>query len=204
MMNDRRVSVHIHLTAMVSDSAVIGEGSRIWHWAQVREHAHIGRECIVGKGCYIDTNVAIGNRVKIQNNVSIFHGVTIEDGVFVGPHVCFTNDKTPRAITPEGELKGADDWTITPTLVRYGASLGAGAVIVCGITVGRFAMVAAGAVVTRDVPDHALFVGNPARLAGYVCDCGQRLSQSPLAPSDAPAQARCETCGREIILYAQV
>jgi acetyltransferase-like isoleucine patch superfamily enzyme len=202
MMNDRPASVHIHPTAIVAESAVIGARTRIWHWVQIREHARIGTECIIGKGCYIDAEVQIGERVKIQNNVSVFHGVTIEDGVFVGPHVCFTNDKAPRAITPAGELKGASDWTITPTLVRYGASLGAGAVIVCGTTIGRFAMVAAGAVVTRDVPDHALFVGNPARLAGYVCACGQRLAQSALAASDAPAQAHCAACGRETILYA--
>lgn len=168
---------YIHLTAEVSPTAQIGRGTSIWNYAQVREHAIIGEECIVGKGVYIDAEVCIGTRVKIQNNASLFKGVTVEDGVFVGPHVCFTNDLFPRAITPDGKLKGAADWTITPTLVKYGASLGAGSIIRCGITIGEFALVGAGAVVTRDVPPHLLVTGNPARLRGYVCYCARPLSE---------------------------
>ena len=178
--------VIIHPTAAVDPGARIGAGTRIWHWTQVREGVVIGSESIIGKGCYLDSGVQIGSRVKLQSNISVFHGVTIEDGVFVGPHVCFTNDKAPRAINPDGSLKGASDWTVSPTLIRYGASLGANATIVCGITVGRFAMVAAGAVVTRDVPDYGLVLGNPARLAGYVCPCGQRL---PAARQPRPRRA---------------
>lgn len=185
--------VIIHPTAAVDPAARIGAGARIWHWTQVREGVVIGAESIIGKGCYLDSGVHIGSRVKLQSNISVFHGVTIEDGVFVGPHVCFTNDKAPRAINPDGSLKGASDWTVSPTLIRYGASLGANATIVCGVTVGRFAMVAAGAVVTRDVPDYGLVLGNPARLAGYVCPCGQRL---PGAATATPEARVCTACGR--------
>src|SRR5215470_9821434 len=152
---------YVHPTAEVSLEASVGAGTRIWRQAHVREHAVIGEHCNIGKGVYIETHVRIGSRVKIQNHVSIFEGVTIEDGVFVGPHVCFTNDLFPRAITPDGRLKSASDWTITPTLVKYGASIGAGAIIVCGITIGSFALVGAGSVVTRDIPAHGLVYGNP-------------------------------------------
>ena len=165
----------IHATAQVHPRARIGENVKVWSWVQIREDAQIGDNTIISKGVYVDFGVRIGRNVKIQNNVSVYNGVTIEDGVFVGPHVCFTNDKVPRAINPDGSLKGAADWEVTPILIRYGASLGANSTIVPGVTVGRFAMVGAGAVVTRDVPDHGLVVGNPARLVGYVCSCGQRL-----------------------------
>src|SRR5437899_8311359 len=145
-MSDRPFS--IHPAAEVSPEPHIGAGTRIWNQVQVREHAHIGEECNIGKGVYIDAHVHIGSRVKIQNHVSVFEGVTLEDGVFVGPHVCFTNDLFPRAITPDGKLKSANDWEITPTLVKYGASLGAGSVIVCGVTIGQFDLVGPGSVVT--------------------------------------------------------
>ena len=161
-------SFYVHPTAEVSPDAQIGAGTRIWRQAQVREHAQIGETCNIGKGAYIDAHVHIGSNVKIQNNVSLFEGVTLEDGVFVGPHVCFTNDMLPRAITPEGKLKSIDDWEITPTLVKYGASIGAGSIIICGLTIGEFALIGAGAVVTRDVPENALVFGNPARQHGYV------------------------------------
>jgi acetyltransferase-like isoleucine patch superfamily enzyme len=181
----------IHPTAEVSPQAQIGEGTRIWHQAQVREHARLGRNCIVGKGSYIDAEVVIGDNVKIQNGVFIYHGVTIEDGVFVGPRVCFTNDMYPRAVTPSGALKSDADWEVGRTLVRYGASLGAGAIILPEVIVGRFALVGAGAVVTRHVPDHGLVLGNPARLIGFVCRCAQRLRKrerrSSLMIMDCPA-----------------
>ncbi len=114
-----QASFYVHPTAEVSPEAHIGAGTRIWRQAHIREFAHIGETCNIGKGVYIDTHVHIGSRVKIQNHVSIFEGVTLEDGVFIGPHVCFTNDRAPRAITPTGELKSADDWEITPTLVVW-------------------------------------------------------------------------------------
>src|SRR5262249_51621365 len=158
-------------TAEVSPEAEVGAGTRIWRHAHVREGARIGEECNIGAGAYIDAGVHVGARVKVHNRADVFEGVTIGDGVFVGPHVCFTNDLYPRAITPDGRLKAADDWEVTPTLVRRGASLGAGAVIRCGVTIGAFALVGAGAVVTRDVPPHALVVGNPARVVGHVCRC---------------------------------
>ncbi len=170
------LSFYVHQTAEVSPAAHVGQGTRIWRQAHVREHASIGEQCNIGKGVYIDTHVHIGSRVKIQNHVSIFEGVTLEDGVFVGPHVCFTNDLFPRAITPDGALKSADDWQITPTLVRYGASIGAASVIVCGVTIGAFALIGAGSVVTKNVSPHTLVFGNPARFHGYVCSCARQLS----------------------------
>lgn len=186
------VPVYIHPTAEVSPDAAVGVGTRIWRQAHIREHAQIGENCNIGKGVYIDAHVRIGSNVKIQNHVSIFEGVTLEDGVFIGPHVCFTNDMFPRAITPDGKLKSADDWEITPTLVKYGASIGAGAVVVCGITIGTFALLGAGAVVTRDVPPHALVFGNPARQHGYVCRCARRLPE--VHEEDGMLVAWCETC----------
>jgi len=167
--------IRIHPTAEVSPQAEIGEGTSIWNLAQIREGAHIGRECIIGKNVYIDFDVPIGDRVKIQNNCSVYHGTVLEDGVFLGPHVVTTNDLYPRAINPDGTLKGDEDWEVSPVRIRRGAAVGARAVILPGVTVGPFAMVGAGAVVTRDVPAHGLVAGNPARLIGYVCACGRRL-----------------------------
>ncbi len=157
----------MHPTADVSEHAVIGAGTKIWNLAQIRENARIGEGCIISKNAYIDTGVIIGNKVKIQNNVSVYAGVTIEDEVFVGPAATFTNDFRPRANNPQ--------WQITPTIVRHGASLGANCTIVCGTTIGEYAMIAAGAVVTADVAPHALMAGNPARPIGYVYRCGARV-----------------------------
>jgi acetyltransferase-like isoleucine patch superfamily enzyme len=166
-------------SSVVSDGAIVGDGTQIWPFCQVREGARIGANCILGKGVYVDGGVVIGDKVKIQNNVSIYLGVTIEDGVFVGPHVCFTNDKLPRAVNPDMTLKRADEWTVAPTRVKAGATLGANATIVCGVTIGRWAIVAAGSVVTSDVPDHTLVMGNPARPVGWVCACGERVEVDP-------------------------
>ena len=166
----------IHPTAEVSPQATVGPGTRIWHQAQVRERASLGANCIVAKGAYIDFDVVIGSNVKIQNGVYVYHGATLEDGVFLGPGVILTNDKLPRAINPDGTLKTDADWQVSPTLIKRGAAIGAGAVVLPGVTVGEFALVGAGAVVTRDVPDHGLVYGNPAYLHGYVCKCGRRLS----------------------------
>jgi acetyltransferase-like isoleucine patch superfamily enzyme len=196
------VPVHIHPTADVSPEAQIGEGTSIWHQAQVREGARLGRYCIVGKGVYVDSGVQIGDNVKIQNYASIYHGVEIEDGVFVGPHVCFTNDNLPRAVKPDGTLKGSDDWTVGRILVRRGASLGANATILPGIQIGEWALVGAGSVVSRDAPPHGLVIGNPACLVGFVCACGGRLEDDKARGSKG--STRCNHCGGETVISAQV
>jgi UDP-2-acetamido-3-amino-2,3-dideoxy-glucuronate N-acetyltransferase len=174
-----REGVRIHPSSAVSDAAKIGRGTQIWLWCQVRENTEIGEDCIFGKGVYVDAGVRIGNRVKVQNNVSLFHGVTVEDGVFIGPHVCFTNDLYPRAVNPDESLKSATDWEVSPTLIRKAAALGANSTIVCGVTVGAWALVASGSVVTKDVPDFAIVRGNPARVVGYACKCGRPMKASP-------------------------
>ncbi len=172
------MSFWAHESAFVEPGAVIGEGTRIWHLAQVRSGCRIGENCNIGKNCYLDVGASIGSGVKIQNNVSVYSGVTLEDDVFVGPSAVFTNDYYPRAFDP--------DWKISETLVRRGASIGANATVVCGHTVGSFAMVGAGSVVTKDVLPHALVVGNPARRIGWVCRCGSRLDEKGL----------CGACGK--------
>lgn len=183
--------VRIHQSAFVAENAIIGANSSVWNNCQVRERAQIGENCILGKDVYIDFDVRIGDNVKIQNGALVYHGTTLESGVFVGPGVIFTNDKKPRAITPDGLLKGEDDWIVGETLIKTGASIGAGSIVIAGLTIGKFSMVGAGSVVTRDVPDHALVVGNPARVIGYVCSCGERLviSESGIL--------HCPVCGIE-------
>jgi UDP-2-acetamido-3-amino-2,3-dideoxy-glucuronate N-acetyltransferase len=180
----------IHPTAEVSQKADIGARTRIWHQAQVREGARIGENCIIGKGAYIDFDVQIGCNVKIQNYASLYHGTTVEDGVFIGPYACLTNDKLPRAITPDGKLKNDAEWEVGKIYVKFGAAIGARAVVLPDITIGRFALIGAGAVVTKDVPDHGLVVGNPARLIGYVCKCGRRLKQD----LERSEMWHCDTC----------
>lgn len=172
----------IHATAEVSRDAVIGEGCRIWNQAQIREGARIGEQSIISKNVYIDAGVTIGARVKIQNNVNVYHGVTIEDDVFLGPSMTFTNDMEPRAFR--------EDWVVTETLVKKGASIGANATIRCGVVIGEYAMVGAGSVVTKNVEAYALVVGNPARKVGWVCECGKRLDKN----------GTCPNCGAEHIL----
>ncbi len=157
-----------HATAIIEDGARIGEGTLVWHFSHVRSGAQIGKNCVIGKSVYVDAGVRVGDAVKIQNAVSIYNGVTLEDGVFVGPHVTFTNDKTPRAVDPDMNPLGDDDWQVSATRVERGASIGAHATILCGLTLSEWCMVAAGAVVTRDIPPFALAVGNPAKLAGIV------------------------------------
>ncbi len=190
------MGIRIHPTAEVSDQVQIGEGSSVWHHAQVREGAKIGSNCIIGKGVYVDAGVPIGDNVKIQNYVSVYHGVAIEDGVFVGPHVCFTNDMRPWAINPDGSLKAADDWVLSETRIQRGAALGANSTIRCGITIGEWAMVGSGSVVTRDVPAHGLVYGNPARLRGFVCACGELVEKE--SQTGESIAAKCPKCGRTI------
>jgi len=169
--------VKIHPTANVSSEAEIGEGTSIWHNAQVRERAKIGRDCILGKDVYVDFDVTIGDKCKLQNGVYLYHPAVIEDGVFLGPGVIVTNDKRPRAVNSDLSQKTADDWQASSVLIGEGAAVGAGSVLLPRIHIGPWAMIGAGSVVTRDVPAHGLVLGNPARLIGYVCRCGTRFER---------------------------
>ncbi|HVD46675.1 MAG TPA: acyltransferase [Candidatus Limnocylindria bacterium] len=202
----RREDVTIHPTADVSDDAEVGPGTRIWSHVQVREGAVIGSQCILGNGVYVDLEVRVGDRCKLQNGVFVFHGFNLEDGVFLGPGVMLLNDKHPRAINADGSLKSASDWTVSEAIVRRGAAVGGGAVVLPGVGVGRFAMVGAGAVVTRDVPDHAIVFGNPARLKGFACACGHQLE--PVKGKPDGMLMRCPACGTEVSIrlddYAQI
>jgi acetyltransferase-like isoleucine patch superfamily enzyme len=186
------MAVRIHPTSDVAADAVIGDGTSIWLFCQVRSGAHIGKNCNLGKSVFIDNDVQIGDNVKIQNNVSVYHGVTFEDGVFAGPHVCFTNDMRPRAVNPDMSVKSADDWVVSKTLVKKGAGLGANSTIRCGITIGEWAMAGSGSVVTHDVPAHALVYGNPARIHAFVCACGEKLNKGEI--KDGMVKAVCPEC----------
>ena len=180
----------IHPTAIV-ETKDIGEGSRIWHFVHIRKGAKIGKECNIGKSVYIDEGVVIGNRVKIQNFVSVYKGVEIGDDVFVGPSVTFTNDKHPRAYI-------WDESRICKTRVERGASIGANATIVCGVTIGEYAMVGAGAVVTKNVPKHAIVVGNPAKIVGFACYCGEKMEK--VREEGEKVVLKCPKCGKEVVL----
>lgn len=190
MIRDR--SVLIHPTAEVSERAEVGHGTKIWNDAQVRERARIGSGCVIGKNVYVDQGVVIGDNVKVQNNASLYHGVTVEEGVFIGPNVCLINDRLPRSINPDGSLKAAGDWSVTPIRVRLGAALGAASVVLPGVTIGRWALVGAGSVVTRDVDDYALVAGNPARRLGSACRCGNPLHDGA---DGTPFKGSCPACG---------
>jgi acetyltransferase-like isoleucine patch superfamily enzyme len=168
----------VHPSADVADDASIGAGSSVWHLAQVREAAVLGRECVIGRGAYIGSGVRLGDRCKVQNYALVYEPAVLEAGVFVGPAVVFTNDHYPRAITPDGELKRADDWEPVGVTCREGASIGARAVCVAPVTIGRWAMVAAGAVVVSDVPDFALVAGVPARRLRWVGKAGVPLEDA--------------------------
>lgn len=165
----------IHPTAEVSATATIGAGVQIWHHAQIREGAKIGDNCIIGKGVYIDSGVEIGANCKIQNYALVYSGAKLANGVFIGPAAILTNDRYPRAITLDNELKGELDWEEGTIEIEEGVSIGAGAVLVTGIRLGRYSTVGAGSVVTHDVPPHALMIGSPAHLCGWVCRCGRPL-----------------------------
>ena len=171
---------YVHPTSVIDDGVVVGDGTKIWHFCHIQKGAKIGKCCSFGQNVNVSNNVRIGNGVKVQNNVSIYEGVEIEDYVFCGPSCVFTNDLTPRAKYP----KGRDGYK--KTLIGKGASIGANATVVCGNKIGRWSMVAAGAVVTSDVPDYALMMGIPARIQGWVCECGSILSEGLI----------CDICGR--------
>ncbi len=176
----------VHDTAIVDEGAMIGNGTKIWHFSHVRASAEIGENVVIGNGVYIDAHVKIGSYSKIQNKVSVYDGVTIEEEVFVGPHAVFTNDMKPRA---QGE------WKIVKTLVKKGASIGARAVIVCGTTIGSYSMIGAGSVVTKSVPAHALVFGNPARFQGVVCYCGEKIAGKE---AENGGTFTCPSCHRKV------
>ncbi len=168
----------VAISADVDESAVIGDGTRIWHLAQVRENAELGSGCIIGRGAYVGPGVVLGDNVKLQNYALVYEPARLEDGVFIGPAAVLTNDMYPRSVDVSGKLKRADDWHADGVVVREGASVGARAVILPGQVIGRYALVAAGAVVTRDVPDFALVAGVPARRIGWVGRAGERLTDA--------------------------
>lgn len=177
----------VHPSSYVDENVQIGQNTKIWHFSHVQKGAKIGRCCSLGQNVNISNNVIIGDGVKIQNNVSVYEGVELEDFVFCGPSVVFTNDLTPRSKYP----KGSNNYM--RTIVRYGATLGANSTIVCGHNIGKWAMIGAGSVVTKNVPNYALFVGVPAKQVGWVCECGQRLNKNLI----------CSSCNRKYNIISE-
>lgn len=165
----------IQASADVDERARVGDGTLVWHLAQVREDAEIGEQCVIGRGAYIGPGVRLGDRVKVQNHALVYEPAVVEDGAFIGPAVVFTNDEFPRAVTPDGRLKTEDDWEAVGVVVREGAAIGARSVCIAPVTIGRWALVAAGAVVAADVPDFALVAGVPARRVRWVGRAGVPL-----------------------------
>jgi len=180
----------VHASSFIDDDVEIGEGTKIWHFCHIMRGARIGKTCKIGQNVFIDREVEIGNKVKIQNNVSVYRGVTLEDNVFCGPSMVFTNVINPRSLYPRdiGEYR--------KTLVKKGATIGANATILCGVTIGESAFIGAGSIVTKDVPSYALVYGNPANIEGWMCECGENLEFRA-------KKARCYQCGREYEKSAQ-
>ena len=180
-------------TSVVDKTAVIGEGTRVWNFVHIREEAEIGKQCVLADYVYVGRAVKIGDNVKLQNKATVYQGVTIQDKVFVGPHVTFTNDPYPRSVSA--------DWKISPTLVKEGASIGAGSVIRCGVTIGEYALIGVGSVVTEDIPSHALAYGNPARVRGFVCSCGRKLEVKE--KKENCVLMKCTFCSKECKIAAE-
>ncbi|MDN4612880.1 acyltransferase [Leifsonia sp. F6_8S_P_1B] len=180
-------------TADVDPRAAVGARTRVWHLAQIREEAVVGSDCILGRGSYVGPGVVVGDNCKLQNYALVYEPAVLEDGVFVGPAAVFTNDVFPRAVNPDGSLKSADDWHAVGVTVRTGASIGARAVCIAPVTIGRWALVAAGSVVRADVPDYALVVGVPARRIGWVGEAGVPLRE------EAPGSWVCPESGRRYV-----
>ncbi len=192
-MSAEKENYFVHESSYVDEPVAIGEGTKIWHFSHVQSHTTIGKKCSVGQNVNIGNNVTIGNFVKIQNNVSVYEGVTLEDYVFCGPSMVFTNVLDPRCKYPQ---RGTEFYH--KTLVKEGASIGANATIVCGNTLGRHCFIGAGSVVTKDVPDYALMAGVPARLKGWICECGEKLDFSK------GQNTVCIRCGLEYVKNGEV
>jgi UDP-2-acetamido-3-amino-2,3-dideoxy-glucuronate N-acetyltransferase len=200
-------TARVHASAELEAGVSVGPRSSVWNRAVLRSGASLGADCIIGRDAFIDSGVRIGDRVKVQNGALVYNGVTVGNGVFIGPGAILTNDRYPRAVTATGDLARADDWTVSPIELRDGCSIGAGAVVVAGVTVGCFATVGAGSIVTHDVPDYALVAGNPARRLGWVCACGARLVDSTgsnATPTPSPdSSLACQRCGRVFAYSSQ-
>jgi len=185
--------VSVASTAIVDETAVIGDGTRVWNFVHVRENAKIGKQCVLADYVYVGKGVKVGNNVKLENRATVYEGVAIEDSVFVGPHVTFTNDFYPRSFSP--------DWKILPTHVKKGVSIGAGTVILCGVTIGEHALIGAGSVVTKDIPAYALAYGNPARIRGFVCECSKKLEV--IGKKKSSIVLRCSSCDETYVISAE-
>lgn len=183
--------VFVHESSFVDDGATVGRGTKIWHFCHIMSGAQIGENCVLGQNVFVSGRAKIGNNVHMQNGVLVCDLVTLEDNVFCGPSVMFTNVVNPRA-----EIRRSID-EYRPTLVKHGATVGANATVVCGHTIGRYAFVGAGSVVTKDVPDYALVYGNAARIAGWMCECGEKLGFGLGNPGDADGIAECEKCSKQ-------
>lgn len=181
LVKSKKPNYFVHPTATMEDGTQIGNDSKIWHYAHVRKGSKIGAGCVIGKSVFIDAMVEIGDHVKIQNFATLYHGLKVENGVYIGPSVTFTNDKVPRAINADGSPKSASDWTLLETVIKKGASIGANATILPGITIGEWAMVGAGSVVTKDVSPRTVVLGNPAQVVGTVDEEGTVSKVSPAA-----------------------
>jgi len=192
----KQLNYFAHPTANIENDVTIGEGTKIWAYAHVRGGSKIGKNCIISENVFVDSETELGDNCKIQNHAIVYHKAILENGVFIGPNVCFTNDKVPRAINPDGSLKGTDDWEVATIKIGTGAAIGAHSAITPGVTIGAWAMAGSGSVITKDVPDFALVYGNPARIHGFVCKCGKKLGDIINKDTDS-ITFKCE-CGEEI------